>query len=109
MEVLPEYVFRLAADARNVGQASPSVGSSHLQGSLPWIRLPRRLRLANASGRTRPRRPGSWRFATPVSVHYLLSMMQAQLSWLREFASSLRPGQREWQAAPDSEVRSQER
>jgi DNA-binding PadR family transcriptional regulator len=42
-----------------------------------------------------------------VALDYLLAMMQTELSWLREFAGSLRSGQLEWrQAASDSKVRS---
>jgi hypothetical protein len=42
-----------------------------------------------------------------VALDYLLAMMQTELSWLREFAGSLRSGQLECrQAASDSKVRS---
>jgi len=44
-----------------------------------------------------------------VALDYLLATMQAELSWLREFASALRSGQLEWrQAVSDSKVRSQD-
>jgi len=44
-----------------------------------------------------------------VALDYLLATMQAELSWLREFASSLRSGQLEWrQAASDTKVRSRD-
>jgi DNA-binding PadR family transcriptional regulator len=44
-----------------------------------------------------------------VALDYLLAGMQAELSWLREFASSLRSGQLEWrQAASDTKVRSRD-
>jgi hypothetical protein len=44
-----------------------------------------------------------------AALDYLLATVQAELSRLREFASSLRPGQLEWrQAASDSKVRSQD-
>jgi hypothetical protein len=44
-----------------------------------------------------------------VALDYLLATMQAELSWLREFASSLRSGQLEWrQRISDSKVRSQD-
>jgi hypothetical protein len=42
-----------------------------------------------------------------VALDYLLAMMQTELSWLREFAGSLRSGQLECrQAVSDSKVRS---
>jgi DNA-binding PadR family transcriptional regulator len=44
-----------------------------------------------------------------VAFDYLLATMQAELSWLRKFASSLRSGQRGWrQGDSDSKVRSQD-
>ena len=44
-----------------------------------------------------------------VALDYLLATMQAELLWLREFASSLRPGQLERrQGISDSRVRSQD-
>lgn len=44
-----------------------------------------------------------------VPLDYLLATMQAELSWLREFAGSLRSGQLAWrQAAPDSKTESQD-
>jgi DNA-binding PadR family transcriptional regulator len=44
-----------------------------------------------------------------VALDYLLATIQAELSWLREFASSLRSGQLEWrQAASDIKVRSRD-
>jgi DNA-binding PadR family transcriptional regulator len=44
-----------------------------------------------------------------VALDYLLAMMQAELSWLRGFAGSVRSGQLERrQAASDSKVRSQD-
>ena len=70
-----------------------------------------------ASGHWRPGPPKSRRFATSVShqvgylvaLDYLLATMQAELSWLREFAGSLRSGQLEWpQAASDSKTESQD-
>jgi DNA-binding PadR family transcriptional regulator len=40
-----------------------------------------------------------------VALDYLLAAMQNELSWLRDFANSLRAGQLEWrQAAADSKV-----
>jgi DNA-binding PadR family transcriptional regulator len=51
--------------------------------------------------------------ATPVAyqtaLDYLLATMQAEISWLRGFASSLRSDQLVWrQAAPDSKMRSED-
>ena len=44
-----------------------------------------------------------------VALDYLLATMQTELSWLREFASSLRSGQPEWRrAASDRGMRSQD-
>ena len=44
-----------------------------------------------------------------VALDYLLATMQTELSWLREFASSLRSGQLEWRrAASDRGMRSQD-
>ena len=43
-----------------------------------------------------------------VALDYLLAMMQTELSWLREFASSLRSGQLESRAASDRGMRSQD-
>jgi DNA-binding PadR family transcriptional regulator len=44
-----------------------------------------------------------------VALDYLLATMQAELSWLREFAGSLRSSQRQRrQAASDSKARSQD-
>jgi DNA-binding PadR family transcriptional regulator len=46
--------------------------------------------------------------AHQLPVDYLLATMQAEISWLRGFASSLRSDQLEWrQAAPDSKMRSE--
>ena len=52
--------------------------------------------------------------ATPVAcqtaLDYLLATMQAEISWLRGFASSLRSDQLVWrQAAPDSKMRSEDK
>jgi DNA-binding PadR family transcriptional regulator len=44
-----------------------------------------------------------------VALDYLLATVQAELLWLRKFASSLRSGQPEWrQGVSDSTVRSQD-
>jgi hypothetical protein len=44
-----------------------------------------------------------------VALDCLLAMVRAELSWLREFADSLRSGQPKWeQVAADSQVRSQD-
>jgi hypothetical protein len=49
------------------------------------------------------------RAAYLVALDYLLAAMQNELSWLRDFANSLRSGQLGWrQAAADSKVESRD-
>jgi DNA-binding PadR family transcriptional regulator len=61
----------------------------------------RALRGANVTSAT----PAAYQLA----LDYLLATMKAEISWLREFASSLESDQREWrQAVPDSKMRSED-
>jgi hypothetical protein len=60
---------------------------------------------ARATEITALRGAGVVRAAYPVALDYLLATMKNELSWLQDFADSLRSGQLEWrQAAGDSKV-----
>jgi DNA-binding PadR family transcriptional regulator len=64
---------------------------------------------ARAAEITALRGAGVMRAAYLVALDYLLAAMQNELSWLRDFANSLRSGQLGWrQAAADSKVESRD-
>jgi hypothetical protein len=64
---------------------------------------------ARAAEITALRGAGVMRAEYLVALDYLLAAMQNELSWLRDFANSLRSGQLGWrQAAADSKVESRD-